>query len=121
MPITRPVYLLTFIVAIAIFFNSLGGSLSISIVQTIFLQGLRQNIPVYAPDVDTEVIIGAGATDVSRLVNPDQVEGLLYAYNLSIVNAFIFAIAAAGIAFLCSLVVSKPCSVQWDHLSCSYT
>ena len=92
--------------AIAIFFNSLGGSLSISIVQNIFLQGLRKNIPIYAPGVDAVTIVAAGATDVSRLVSPDQVANLLFAYNRSITDAFVFAIAAAGIAFLSSLAVS---------------
>ncbi|KAI9878969.1 MAG: hypothetical protein M1830_010023 [Pleopsidium flavum] len=92
--------------AIAIFFNSLGGALSISIAQNIFVQGLRDNIPRYTTGVNVDSIIGAGATDVGRNVQSDQRDGLLYAYNIAITNAFIFAVGAAGMAFLMSLLVS---------------
>ena len=93
-------------VAIAIFFNSLGGALSISIAQNIFVQGLREEIPRSTSNVDPGRIVAAGATSIESLVPSDQVGGLLYAYNLALRHTFTFAIAAAGIGFLASLFVS---------------
>ena len=92
--------------AIAIFFNSLGGSLSISIAQNVFIQGLRNNIPKHTTGIDVEQIITSGATRVTSNVLPNERAGLLFGYNQAIVDTFRFAIAAAGIALFVSIFVS---------------
>ena len=92
--------------ALAIFSNSLGGAFSISIAQNIFSNTLIKQIPVHTIGVDPALIIGAGATHVRQVSPPDQLHGVLLAYNEAVTRALILPIAVGGIAFVCSLFVS---------------
>ncbi|KIW09810.1 hypothetical protein PV08_11911 [Exophiala spinifera] len=88
--------------AVAIFFNSLGGAISISIAQNIFSNGLVKEIPKYSEGVDPYTIINAGATHIREVTPPSQLAGVLKAYNIAVTNSYILAIACACIAFLLS-------------------
>lgn len=89
--------------AVAIFFNSLGGAISISIAQNIFSNTLVKEIPKYTSGVDPATIVMAGATHIREVTPPSQLEGVLYAYNIAVTSAYILSIACASIAFLLSL------------------
>ncbi|KAI9827465.1 MAG: hypothetical protein M1832_004815 [Thelocarpon impressellum] len=91
--------------AIAIFFNSLGGAISISIAQNIFSNTLIQEIPRRAGGVDARAIIAAGATHVRDVARADQLQGVLESYNLAIQKSFILPIAVGGAALICSFFV----------------
>ncbi len=91
--------------AIAIFFNSLGGAVSVSVAQNIFVNGLVKKIPIYAPDVDPLVVFNAGATHIADVVSAADLPGVLQAYNLALDEAFILPIAVGGIAFFLSFFV----------------
>jgi hypothetical protein len=84
--------------AIAIFFNTLGGAISVSITQNIFLNGLYAEIPKYAPDISPLLIIGAGATHIRDVVPAADLPGVLQAYMISLSDAFVLAIAVGGLA-----------------------
>jgi hypothetical protein len=88
--------------ALVMFFNSLGGAISISIAQNIFINSLSREIPKYVPGLDPRIVINAGATFVRQVVPKELLAGVLEAYNSSITSAFILAIATAGLAFLSS-------------------
>lgn len=90
--------------AVAIFFNSLGGALAISVAQNIFSNALRTEIPKYAPNVDPQTIIAAGATYIRKVTPPEALPGVLEAYNSALTQAYILSIATAGIAFCCSFL-----------------
>ncbi|KAF2204866.1 MFS general substrate transporter [Delitschia confertaspora ATCC 74209] len=89
--------------ACVMFFNSLGGAISISIAQNIFINSLQREIPRYAPGLDAKVIIGAGATHVREVVPEGLLGRVLQAYTKAIVSAYVLAIATAAIAFFLSL------------------
>ncbi|EMD91252.1 hypothetical protein COCC4DRAFT_155316 [Bipolaris maydis ATCC 48331] len=89
--------------ACVMFFNSLGGALSISIAQNIFVNTLAQEIPKYAPGLDGRMVAHAGATNLRNVVPKELLAGVLRGYNNSIVTAFILAIATSCIAFFVSL------------------
>lgn len=91
--------------ATAIFFNSLGGAISISIAQNIFSNSLIKQIPKDAPGIDPRIIIAAGATHIRQVVPPDLLPGVLLAYDKALTNAYILAIACSGLAFLSSLML----------------
>lgn len=91
--------------AIAIFFNSLGGAISISIAQNLFSNTLVKDIVRYAPGADPAAIVAAGATHVRDVVSANHLPGVLLAYNNAVNTAFILPIATSGIAFLFSLFV----------------
>jgi Na+/melibiose symporter-like transporter len=89
--------------ALVMFFNSLGGAISISIAQNIFVNSLKREVPKHAPGLDPQIVLGAGATFVRKVVPKELLEGVLVAYTNAIVSAFILAIALAGLSFLVSL------------------
>ena len=96
--------------AIAIFFNSLGGAISISIAQNIFSNGLQKHIPTYAPEVDVQAVVNAGATFLRSAVSPTSLVGVIKAYMLALTDAFVIAIAFGGLATICA------CFVEWKSV-----
>jgi len=86
--------------AIAIFFNSLGGAVAISIAQNIFSNGLRTNLPIDAPGVDVDKVIAAGAAYLRKAVTAAQLPGVLLAYMNALKQAYIMSIAVAGLVRL---------------------
>lgn len=92
--------------ALAIFYNTLGGAISISVAQNIFSNTLIEEIPRSAPNVNAQTIIMAGATHVRDVTPNGSLSGVLQAYNLAVTRAIILPIATGGIAFMCSLFVS---------------
>jgi hypothetical protein len=91
--------------AIAIFFNSLGGAIAISIAQNIFSNGLKTKLPVYAPTIDPQTVIQAGAAYLRTVVSATQLPGVLLAYMGALQEAFVISIAVGGIAVICALFV----------------
>lgn len=96
--------------ALAIFFNSLGGAISISIAQNIFTNGLNKNIPKYAPNVSPKVVIDAGATNLRKTISAADLPAVLKAYMLSLDQAYVIPIAVGAIATICS------CFVEWKSV-----
>lgn len=76
----------------AIFFNTLGGSVSISIAQNIFSNTLLKQLPLDAPTVDPLTIVNAGATHIREVVTPRQLPVVLIAFDKAITTAFILPI-----------------------------
>ncbi|KAI9051065.1 hypothetical protein LZ554_005173 [Drepanopeziza brunnea f. sp. 'monogermtubi'] len=96
--------------AIAIFFNSLGGAIAISIAQNIFSNGLKTNLPIYAPSVDPATVVRAGATYLKNVVTADELPGVLHAYMIALQQAYVIPIVAGGIATVCA------CGVEWKNV-----
>ena len=96
--------------AVAFFFNSLGGAVSISISENVLLNALRTNIPIDAPGVDASEIIKAGATHIREAVTAAQLPGVLLAYMSSLAQSFVISIAVGGIATICA------CFVEWKNV-----
>jgi hypothetical protein len=96
--------------AVAFFFNSLGGALSISIAQNIFSNGLKSNLPIDAPGVDPTLVINAGATHIRETVTAAQLPGVLLAYMSALAQSFVISIAVGGIATIFA------CFVEWKNV-----
>lgn len=86
--------------ALAIFFNSLGGAISISIAQNIFVNGLLNKIPLLAPHVDPRLVVQAGATHIREVVSEMDLGGVLEAYMQSLTESWILPIVTGGIAVI---------------------
>lgn len=91
--------------AVAIFFNTLGGAISISIAQNIFSNTLVKQLPLDAPTVDPRLVISAGATHFRSVVPPSKLPGVLEAFDTAVTRAFILPIATSGLAALASLMM----------------
>lgn len=99
--------------AIAIFFNSLGGAISISMAQNIFSNGLYKQIPQNAPTIPVDVIVAAGAAHLREavdMIDPTALPGVLVAYMKAINESFVIAIAVGALATIFS------CFVEWKSV-----
>jgi hypothetical protein len=88
--------------AVVIFFQSLGGAISVSIAQSVFSNTLRKQIPLLTTGVDVEKVINAGATHLREVVTSSQLPGCLEAYSKAVSNAFVLPIVMAGLALIAS-------------------
>ncbi|OTB02652.1 hypothetical protein M426DRAFT_322417 [Hypoxylon sp. CI-4A] len=84
----------------ATFSQLCGGAIFSAVAKTIFTSSIPKALAKYAPDIDPSLLINTGATEISKAVPPDQVQGALLAYNEAITNIFYLQLAAAGCAFL---------------------
>jgi hypothetical protein len=65
--------------SLIVFCKYLGGALFVSLAQTIFTNGLRNALPTFAPQVDPQTVITAGATSVRAVTPKASVPGVLLA------------------------------------------
>ena len=96
--------------AMAIFFNSLGGAISISVAQNIFSNGLYANVPKYAPDVSAQFVINAGSTHLREEISPADLPGVLQAYMLALDQAYVIPVVVGGLATIFA------CFVEWKSV-----
>ncbi|KAF5874199.1 putative mfs multidrug transporter protein [Botrytis fragariae] len=83
---------------LVIFFQYLGGALCLTFASTIFTAKLKSGLRVYAPSVDPQIVIEAGATAYRNVIPKDQVMNVVTAYNLAINHCFYLAAGmAAGV------------------------
>jgi hypothetical protein len=77
--------------------QNLGSSIAISIAQAIFTNNLAKN-PKGIPNVDPEVIQGAGATSLRSSAGAEQLPSVVTAYNTALVGAFYLATAYGALS-----------------------
>ena len=97
--------------ACVMFFQTLGGALFVSVGQTIFLNGVTRGIRKFAPSVNPEVLLKAGATEIRNVLASlgleDQLPGALEAYMVGLRDCFKVMIACSAIAAVAG------CFVEW--------
>jgi hypothetical protein len=77
------------------FNQTFGGSVFLTFAQTIFSHSLVDGLKKFAPRVDAQAVIIAGASAIREIVEPDQVKGVVEAYNLGINRNFYLAAGAS--------------------------
>lgn len=94
--------------ALIVFAQILGGALSVSIAQNIFLNALTSNLlPLGISAAQLQI---AGASNLAKAVPVSQLPAVLLQYANALQTTFIVPIAGAGIAFLASF------GVQWVNI-----
>lgn len=88
--------------ALVMFTQTFGGGLFLSFAQTIFSNGLVEGLEKFAPSVDVQAVIAAGATAVRKVVSSGQLGGVLEAYNLGVDHCFYLAAACSAATFVAS-------------------
>ncbi|KAJ5818741.1 hypothetical protein N7474_004332 [Penicillium riverlandense] len=87
--------------SVLIFSQTLSGAVFLTFADVIFDNGLRTLVPQYAPSVDPEALIAAGASGIRNVVAGDNLAGVLKAYCASIDHVFYMA-AALGVGIFAS-------------------
>src|SRR4051794_18940012 len=75
------------------FCQSFGGTLSLSLAQNVFTSSLREGLKRFAPLVDVEKVLDAGATGFRDVIRPSDVAGVIRAYDLGLRRIFYLAAA----------------------------
>lgn len=91
--------------ALMIFAQSIGSSIFISVGQNVFTNRLISSLQEQTPDLDPNVVVSAGATGFRGTVSPEDLEGVLFAYNQALVAAFYVAVAMAVLTIVGSAMV----------------
>jgi len=98
---TLPASQLSVAMSLLIFTQTFGGALFLASAQTAFTSGLQGALKTYAPNVDAQTLLVAGAARVRDVVSKGELEGVLVAYNLAVRHTFFLAAglaAATGLA-----------------------
>ena len=82
-----------------------GGAIFVAMGQTAFANLLRHSLTQYAPDVDQEIIVEAGATNYAADVPASQQGEVLLAYNQAIVQTYYLAVASAAAAAITAVAM----------------
>ncbi|KAF9734949.1 hypothetical protein PMIN06_011010 [Paraphaeosphaeria minitans] len=87
------------------FGNFVGGTIFVSICQTILSSTLRSQLAQKIPGLDLSAIAHAGATDLAKLIPTDKLPVFHAAYNEGIVNVWYCALGVSAFAFVASWFV----------------
>ena len=85
--------------ALITFSQSFGAALFLSFAETIFGNSFATLIPQYAPSVNSQSVIDAGATAFRDVVSASDLAGVLTAYAISIDRVFYMAAALGAGCF----------------------
>jgi hypothetical protein len=81
-------------ISLIAFCQSFGGSMFLTFAQVIFSYSLLDGLRRFAPTVDIPKVIDAGAAGLRNVVQPEDLAGVIEAYNLSFTREFYLAAAA---------------------------
>lgn len=89
--------------ALLVLFQALGGALAVSVAQNILGNQLLRRLGEQFSAQDAARIVAAGPTRISQAVEAAQVDVVVEAYSYALSQMNMLPVAAAGMAFLCSL------------------
>jgi hypothetical protein len=100
--------------SIAVFFQFFGGAIFLAISQSIFVTKLVNSLLIYAPSLNPQLVLAAGASGLRKVVgegNEEVLAGALIAYNKAIVDVFYLTLAGGAIAFVAAF------GMEWRNLA----
>ncbi|KAM3079995.1 hypothetical protein ACMFMF_003409 [Clarireedia jacksonii] len=96
------------------FFQSLGGALFISVCQTLFQNGLLSGISESEPQLDPQIFLHSGATEIRQILKQlrqeDALNGILKAYVLALSHCYWVTAACAIVSF------AIVCGLEWKSV-----
>lgn len=83
------------------FCQTMGGTIFLAFAQMIFSRSSVDGLRKFAPTVNAQVVItAAGASAIRQVVKPEELQGVLQAYNLGIDRNFYLAASASATTFV---------------------
>ena len=86
-------------------FQLISGVLGVSAAESIFTNRLLATLALDTPTVTRDRILNTGASNLRMAFGPEQLPGVLVAYEAGLKDVWIAAIALCGLAFCVSLFV----------------
>ncbi|KAK5656797.1 hypothetical protein OQA88_4345 [Cercophora sp. LCS_1] len=101
--------------SLIMFLQVMSGTIMVSVGQNLFTQRLGSSLAASAPGVSLDVVLSAGNEEIAqkmgRIYGPEQVAGILTAYNESIVYVFFFAMILACLTIIGSV------GMEWRNIN----
>ncbi|KAK5195755.1 hypothetical protein LTR99_002280 [Exophiala xenobiotica] len=91
--------------ALVMFMQTFGGALFVSVAQNVFNNRLISELPTYAPGVDPEIVVHAGATSLATQIPPRFLEGVQFAYNIALTDTWYISVAMASLSIIGAIFV----------------
>ncbi|KGO54792.1 Major facilitator superfamily domain, general substrate transporter [Penicillium expansum] len=85
--------------SLAVFAQTFGGSLFLNFANLVFNHGLKEGLPKFAPTVNAEAVISAGAASFRSVVSKQDLPEVLSAYSSAIGQTFYLAVGASVATF----------------------
>lgn len=96
--------------AIVVFFQTLGGALFVSIANNIWSNRLLSGLAEVVPELDSNVVLEAGATSLKNVIEAELYPAVLQVYNDALVGTFYVATAMAALSIIGSA------SLEWKSV-----
>lgn len=93
--------------ALVVWSQFLGGAIFVALGQTALANLLRHSLTRFAPAVNQETVLEAGATNYATEIPSDQQANVLLAYNEAITQTFYLAVGASAAAVFASIAMGK--------------
>ncbi|KAF2800322.1 MFS general substrate transporter [Melanomma pulvis-pyrius CBS 109.77] len=94
------------VTATVFFFQTIGGAFSVSAAQSGFVNRMVTELAKLAPEVNPQIVIGTGATQIRHAFPANQVPAIVLAYMAGIKVTFALVVGLVG--FTCLLAVFVP-------------
>lgn len=88
--------------SILMFLQTLSGAVFLTLGNLVFSSGLKELLPIDAPNVNPQTIIDAGATGIHDLVSSQNLPGVLKAYSKSIDHVFYMSVGLGVVGLIFS-------------------
>lgn len=97
-------------VSVLLFLQTLSGTILISVSQTVFQNQIVSQTRKIVPDVDPQVILNTGASDLQDVIRhkyPTHFDGILSAYNNALQRVFLICLIC------CCLSAFGVIGIEW--------
>jgi hypothetical protein len=91
--------------AIMMFTQTLGGALFISVGQNVFTNQLIKNLANAVPDLDANLVLRTGATELKNAIPEQFIGGVLQAYNTTLNQTFYVSVACGAMSLIGAVFV----------------
>ena len=89
--------------AIVTFSQTLTAAVTLALAQTAFTGLLRHGLSIYAPSVNQEAVLAAGATNYVSVIPASARPAVLAAYNYAITHTYFLSAAMAAVTVFTAL------------------
>lgn len=96
--------------ALALFAETFGGALFVSVANNVFRNRLEERISADVPELDPKMVVSIGATETAKAVPQDLLPRVRTAYNKAIVQSFYVGTAMAALSIIGAL------SMKWVNV-----
>lgn len=101
--------------SVVMFLQTLGGTIFVSIGNSIFTNSLVSSLERNVPSVNPATITAAGASDIKSIVSAEDLPQVLAAYNHALTQAFLAAASMAALSIFGSILA------PWMSVKKNYT